>query len=165
MKSLTFEDLKALACGEPVWLIPQGPLPFQEKYYYKSDNEKIDEAHEVALYDEHDDDDVIISDADYGTKWIAYKNKEQAEAKGEIVEMPCKKGDTVYKVYGKCSGESCPMNGDYGQWRCHYKGEFMCKPFIDKKKFEYSMLDKIGKTIFTDKAQAKARLQELRGEK
>lgn len=26
----------------------------------------------------------------YGFGWIAYKNKEQAEAKGEIVEFPCK---------------------------------------------------------------------------
>ena len=31
-------------------------------------------------------------------QWLAYKNKEQAECKGEIVELPCKVGDYVYII-------------------------------------------------------------------
>lgn len=32
----------------------------------------------------------------YGKTWLAYKNKEQAECKGEFVELICKLDDTIY---------------------------------------------------------------------
>ncbi len=34
--------------------------------------------------------------SDYGKTWLAYRNKEEAECKGELVELICKVGDTIY---------------------------------------------------------------------
>ena len=80
---------------------------------------------------------------------------------GLLVELPCKVGDTIYKVYGKCDGNSCPYSGNYGQWRCNYKGKEQCKAFIDECNFSYVMLNEIGKNIFVTKEAAKAKLKEL----
>ena len=80
---------------------------------------------------------------------------------GTLIELPCKVGDTVYKVYGKCGGNGCPYNGNNGQWRCHYKGKERCKAFIDECNFSYVMLNEIGKNIFVTKEAAEARLKEL----
>ena len=80
---------------------------------------------------------------------------------GRLVELPCNVGDTVYRVYGKCDGNSCPYSGNYGQWRCNYKGKERCKAFIDECNFSYTMLNEIGKNIFVTKEAAEAKLKEL----
>ena len=80
---------------------------------------------------------------------------------GTLVELPCKVGDKVYKVYGECNGSNCPYNGGFGQWRCHYKNKQGCKAFIDECNFSYVMLNEIGKNIFVTKEAAEARLKEL----
>ena len=80
---------------------------------------------------------------------------------GLLVEQPCKVGDTVYRVYGKCDGNSCPYSGNYGQWRCNYKGKERCKAFIDECNFSYTMLNEIGKNIFVTKEAAEAKLKKL----
>ena len=79
----------------------------------------------------------------------------------KAAELPCRIGDTVYKVYDKCDGHNCPYNGDYGQWRCHYEGERRCKPFIIIKQFCYSDIPFVNKTIFVLREAAEARLKEL----
>ena len=58
---------------------------------------------------------------------------------GQLLELPCKVGDTVYKVYGKCDGNSCPYSVN----------------------FSYVMLNEIGKNIFVTKEAAEAKLKEL----
>lgn len=83
----------------------------------------------------------------------------------KAVELPCKVGDTVYKVYGECNGSDCPYNGAFGQWRCNYKGKDRCKAFIDTRAFRYSDISSINKTIFVSKEAAESRLAELKGEK
>lgn len=80
---------------------------------------------------------------------------------GTLIELPCKVGDTVYRVYEECNGSSCPYNGNCGQWRCHYKGKEQCKAFIDEKKFSYEMLNDIEKSIFVVKGEAETKLKEL----
>lgn len=80
---------------------------------------------------------------------------------GMLIELPCKVGDTVYRVYEECNGSSCPYNGNYEQWRCHYKGKKQCKAFIDEKKFSYEMLNDIEKSIFVVKGEAEAKLKKL----
>ena len=93
---------------------------------------------------------------------------ENAELRARLdkaVELPCKVGDTVYKVYGECNGSDCPYNGAFGQWRCNYKGKDRCKAFIDTRAFRYSDISSINKTIFVSKEAAEARLAELKGEK
>lgn len=79
------------------------------------------------------------------------------------VGLPCKIGDEVYEVHGKCDGENCPYNGDYGQWRCSYGGKSNCNSFITVNKFCYSDIPRVGKTIFVTKKAAEARLAELKG--
>ena len=76
------------------------------------------------------------------------------------VELPCKIGDEVYEVHGKCDGKNCPYNGDYGQWRCSYGGKRNCNSFITVNKFCYSDIPRVGKTIFVTKKAAEARLKE-----
>ncbi len=84
---------------------------------------------------------------------------------GMLVELPCKVGDTVYRVYEKCNGSSCPYNGNYGQWRCHYKGKERCEAFIDEKKFSYEMLNDLEKSIFVVKGEAEAKLKKIQENK
>lgn len=100
--------------------------------------------------------------------YISYLESENAELKARLdkaVELPCKVGDTVYKVYGECNGSDCPYNGAFGQWRCNYKGKDRCKAFIDTRTFRYSDISSINKTIFVSKEAAESRLAELKGEK
>ena len=77
----------------------------------------------------------------------------------KAVELPCKIGDEVYEVHGKCDGKNCPYNGYYGQWRCSYGGKRNCNPFITVKEFCYSDIPMVGKTIFVPKEAAEARLK------
>lgn len=93
------------------------------------------------------------------------ENAELRKRLEKAVELPCKIGDEVYEVHGKCDGHNCPYNGDYGQWRCHYEGERRCKPFIIIKQFCYSDIPFVNKTIFVLREAAEARLAELKGEK
>lgn len=84
MKPLTIEELRSLEVGNWVW----------------EDKSKVYEF----IKDNTDEFVLVLCDgildrhyyADYGTNWLAYKNKEQAEAKGEIVE--CKAGDKVWVI-------------------------------------------------------------------
>lgn len=76
------------------------------------------------------------------------------------LELPCKIGDKVYEIHKKCDGHNCPYNGGYGQWRCHYGGKQNCEPFITINEFCYSDIPRVGKTIFTSKEAAEARLAE-----
>lgn len=83
----------------------------------------------------------------------------------KAVELPCKIGDEVYEVHGKCDRKNCVYNGYYGQWRCDYGGKTNCNPFITVNKFRYCDIPMVGKTIFVTKEAAEARLNELKGEK
>ena len=80
---------------------------------------------------------------------------------GTLIELPCKIGDTVYRLHGKCAGDSCPYNGEYGQWRCLYKGKRRCDAFVDEIPFNLSNLSDIGKHIFLTREEAEARLKKL----
>ena len=89
---LTIEELKALPVKGWVWLV--APKTFFGKlssYYQKS--EKSDEKRFVAITwadegGEETDEDLILSwdYFEYGTKWLAYKNKEEAE--GRSITLP-----------------------------------------------------------------------------
>lgn len=91
------------------------------------------------------------------------ENAALRERLDKAVELPCKIGDEVYEVHGKCDGKNCPYNGYYGQWRCSYGGKRNCNSFITVNKFCYSDIPRVGKTIFVTKKAAEARLPELKG--
>lgn len=109
------------------------------------------------------------------TEWGMYRNKELEKLEAEnaalrerlenVVGLPCKIGDIVYKVHDRCNGKACPYNGDYGQWRCHYEGKQRCEPFVETIQFCYENIPQIGKTIFISKEEAESRLADLKGEK
>ena len=98
----------------------------------------------------------------YEAKELKAENAALRERLEKAVELPCKIGDEVYEVHGKCDGKNCPYNGDYGQWRCSYGGKTNCNSFITVNKFCYSDIPRVGKTIFVTKKAAEAR---LKGEK
>ena len=99
----------------------------------------------------------------YEAKKYEAENAALRERLEKMVELPCKIGDEVYEVHGKCDGKNCPYNGYYGQWRCSYGGKTNCNPFITVNKFCYSDIPRVGKTIFVTKEAAEARLAELKG--
>lgn len=96
-------------------------------------------------------------------KQLQSENDALRERLERAVELPCKLGDTIYKVYNKCDGHNCPFNGYYGKWRCHYEGERRCGPFISTEHFCYDHIPFINKTVFTSKEAAEALLVELKG--
>lgn len=79
-KPLTIEELKALLVGDWVWIVT-----LQD--YYRPNDVPYGEYHEIVgtcshyyfevSYDKSDY--YQLAYADYGTKWTAYKNKEEAE--------------------------------------------------------------------------------------
>lgn len=65
---------------------------------------------------------------------------ETAEEEGRLKVLPCKVGDTVYVLRHSWNG-----------WN------------IDKKKFTYAMIGKVGKTVFLAREAAKKALKETEG--
>lgn len=96
---------------------------------------------------------------------IEAENAALRERLEKAVELPCKIGDEVYEVHGKCDRRNCVYNGYYGQWRCDYGGKTNCNPFITVNKFRYCDIPMVGKTIFVTKEAAEARLKEIKEEK
>lgn len=94
------------------------------------------------------------------TEKLQAENAELRARLDKAVELPCKAGDTIYKVYDKCDGHNCPYNGYYGQWRCHYEDEQRCKPFIKIKQFCYSDIPFMNDTVFVSREAAEAKLKE-----
>ncbi len=84
MKPLTIEQLKSLEVGDWVWITT--PTNSGE-YYQIGYSDYLENENVFVAYSLHYELNVLY--CDYGTKWLAYKNKEQAECKGEIVELPC----------------------------------------------------------------------------
>lgn len=80
MKPLTIDELKSLEVGDWVWVVDK-----DDKSYYAEITAHCEDVFAIATY-------LTISThfySDYGKMWLAFKNKEQAECKGEIVELPC----------------------------------------------------------------------------
>lgn len=82
MRPLTIDELRALKAGDWVWIID---IEKQSGYYRQvtinDNNEKI------VFYGEFTNG--YCPFETYGKTWLAYKNKEHEETKGEIVELPC----------------------------------------------------------------------------
>ena len=105
----------------------------------------------------------VIADISEQCEQLKAENAALRERLEKAVELPCKIGDEVYEVHGKCDRRNCIYNGYYGQWRCDYGGKTNCNPFITVNKFCYSNIPMVGKTIFVTKEEAEARLKELGG--
>lgn len=102
MKPLTIEELKALEVGDWVWVIDKqtNTSKYRQLSFMWADGELLGETR-FEFTSSRRQRGFHRHACNYGKSWLAYKNKEQAEAKGEIVELPCKVGDTVYRwLYG-----------------------------------------------------------------
>lgn len=88
MKPLTIEQLKALEVGDWVWVTHTDG---DSGTYMQIGNKKYNRIVLCGSFIE-----IEYAYEYYDKMWLAWKNKEQAEAKGEIVDLPCKVGDTVW---------------------------------------------------------------------
>lgn len=165
MKPLTIEELKALQVGDWVWIVD---TERQKQIYVRKDAECA-----IDVIIENLEDEFAYTTADefgafdysfYGKTWLAYKNKEQAETKGEIVELPCRVGDKAWRVY------------DLGAMSSIEK-VYVTDIIIDDRYIGIGFsqtgsrltLKRNGERISTqnvylDKSEAERRLAELRGE-
>lgn len=156
MKPLTIEELKSLKVGDWVWILDFSktvykPISDSGSYYRIDDSGKNTDkelwCHCSAIG--HG-----FNYSDYGKTWLAYKNKEQAEAKGEIVELPCKLGQKLYAIISETIYDA-------------YAGEII---LCEDGRFKFELLMSIpirltfGENIFTDKIEAERHLAELKGE-
>ena len=92
MKPLTIDELKALQVGDWVWIIHKQVQPCYGKIMAK---------HDDTIYFSTTEGLQRVHWKNYGNTWLTYKNKEQAETKGEWVELICNVGDTIYYVAPK----------------------------------------------------------------
>lgn len=162
MKPLTIEELKNLEVGDWVWIIDtdSGNGTYAQTFCVGKDMLQFSTA--LNMLPPH-----IYSD--YGKTWLAYKNKEQAEAKGEIVELPCKVGDTVWYIeYGYCypnlkyKMEAKPIIVTEISWKRNRSGKDLGFALIaNGTRYKFSSF---GKTVFFTKLEAEQRLKELKGD-
>lgn len=132
-RPLTIEELKALEVGDWVWMVY---TPSGNGHY-----DMIEEQGEEAVLMHDDGYRFAYKYEDYGKLWLAYKNKEQAEAKGEIVELPCFEPFSTFNIE---TGEPCTA------YNVLYRDKVSGELVIDCE---------------DDEPHAEARLKELRGEK
>lgn len=104
-------------------------------------------------------------------EWLTQlKEYQQLEEQGRLIKLPCKVGDTLYKIivdkYTKCSlhDKEFSLNCEYCEEKCDSKAIYVIKDFIvfDINEIIFYMKS-IGKTVFLTKSEAEARLKELRG--
>lgn len=104
MKPLTIEQLRALEVGDWVWIKDQ--MTDGGMYVQICMNAQ-------GIYLAGQNYGVFPNYSHYGKTWLAWKNKEQAEAKGEIVELPCEaryKQNLLVTVYVNKDNKVCISN-------------------------------------------------------
>lgn len=166
MKLLTIEELKALKVGDWVWLCGK-----YENFGEYSEYREIDEVCDDCLVFAVGVNRMWFEYSDYGTKWLAYKNKEQAECKGEIVKLPCKVGDDVC-IFDKHGNEIIVHDYTVKKIQCDHLGICLTLYPSMKIRLDEWLIGDLSKDYldlqsiyFCTKEQAEARLRELRGEK
>ncbi len=183
MKALSIEEIKQLKKDDWVWVELKCKFVLKIKdmeYTYKCSNkslyfqiEDIDMINKLILITPYEDYSLILPYDDYGKTWVAYKNKEQADCKGELVELPCNVGDKVYYLNIHPS-ISLKTNTIYeGKVvRFHILNSFNSLDmdvFLDIKihneygTTEISNTKDFGVLVFKTKEQAEQKLKELRG--
>lgn len=91
------------------------------------------------------------------------KHYEDLEEAGRLIVLPCKIGDTVYRLTTRCDKENCPP---IACDKCDFDEQFVG---IRKFKFSYEAIylveKQLGKTVFLTKTEAEAKLEEMLKEK
>lgn len=79
------------------------------------------------------------------------------EGQGLLLKLPCKVGDTAYRIANECHGDS---------FRC-YQSCSKCSDnhrLVEEIAFTLYWAYEVGKTVFSTKEEAEKRLAELEGE-
>lgn len=110
--------------------------------------------------------DLLNQDCGYVEEQPAEKLADYLLENGVIV-LPCKVGDTVYEVVGKCEFriyDDCVFRGGHGYSRCYDEGKVgeRCNAYIEEIKFTLSLVDCIGERIFLTREEAEKALEKLR---
>ena len=93
-------------------------------------------------------------------EWLEeLKSYKEAEEHGLLVRLPCKVGDTVYKITRFCSGGIRDCGYSY---ECSECPEY--KPFIEYIEFKITILKDIGKNVFLTREEAEKKLEEMKHE-
>lgn len=164
MKALSIEEINILEEDDCIYIISKNNTGYYQILY-------IDDVYlELQGFDNFN---YNFYYEDYGKTWVAYKNKEQANCKGELVELPCKVGDKVYYL-NTFPSISLKTNTIYkGEVvRFHILNSFnsldMTISLEIKIHNEYGTtaipnIKDFGVLIFETKEQAEQKLKELRG--
>lgn len=84
----------------------------------------------------------------------------EASEEGRLIVLPCKVGDTVWRIVDKCQSDDCPFAGGRGIQRCHKGGDYYnyCGSHIEKDVFSLPMLESFNKAVFRSREEAEAAL-------
>lgn len=84
----------------------------------------------------------------------------RASEEGRLIVLPCKVGDTVWRIVDKCQSDDCPFAGGRGIQRCHKGGDYYnyCGSHIEKDVFSLPMLESFNKAVFRSREEAEAAL-------
>lgn len=99
---------------------------------------------------------------DYNNKILEkLAHYEDLEEAGRLITLPCKVGDAVYEILPPCNDTLlCEMFQQLYISRCLNKE---CGHYIQIKQFRIELLKDLGRTVFATKAEAEAKLAELKG--
>lgn len=171
MKALSIEEVKQLKYGDWVWVVDKDDA-------YRSGEEPCGEYYKVSSSINHHYLEVSSNGTnnyykfyyeDYCKTWLAYKNKEQAECKGELVELLCKVGDAVY-IPWTFDGVSGVAKGCIKRIELSDSGISYCTDLSDNCDEPYFLLKynngvfnegTFNRTWFLDVEQAEQKLKEL----
>jgi len=150
MKPLSIEEIKQLKEDDWVWIVS---LLDWDNYYKHGQYVQVD-------CDEDGEDGLcFIADCkcweyvEYGKTWLAYKNKEQADCKGELVELPNEKW--CITIGSKDTNENDNYMIEHLQpYAEYYKGKW----HIGYKNIEWRTIIE----TFDTYKQAEQKLKELR---
>lgn len=98
---------------------------------------------------------VWVKNHDYISAAIKLAEYEDLEEQGRLIKLPCKVGDTLYRLVPNLYREYVEIK--IAQFVINENGIY----FITNKGVSWSA-DEIGKTVFLTKSEAEAKLKELR---
>lgn len=96
---------------------------------------------------------IVLTDGDVD-KWRKYKDLEE---QGRLIKLPCKVGTKVYNITWWDNAQEKVVVKGKSYYRTVHKHK------VTKSTFSYLDIDEFGKTVFLTKAEAEAKLKELRG--
>ena len=116
MKPLSIEELKNLIIGTWVYLTDKDG--YLGRYVVKAEA-PIEEDDKTFNFDSLSGS-WTYNYRYYGTKWLAFKNKEQAECKCISYKFPCELGTTIYYIKKQCRDFFNDFDDNEDNWCKHY---------------------------------------------